>query len=360
MRELSYSVNLVLIELHYTTDTARNHAGRVKLEGEKTIMKTIQAFVQKIRTKATMPQSRRVGLLALGLIIGILLVACSGGSQTPAQSGTTAGQGDNAGQGGARGDAELGLTEEEIARRVDAVESLIATCMRDAGFEYIPVAYATARAAMDSNSRPSGLNADEFRAQLGYGITTLFAGADSQAVMGAGEQNIRIRNSLSPADRVAYDRALYGENPTATFVVALDDENFSQTGGCTRAAVEQVFSPEELGPGFVNYQNAEGARVEQDPRVIAAYRDWATCMRDAGYSYDSSDGIRTDLANRLNAITGGADPATLAADAQAALTDLQGEELAIAAADHECNVKFVDPIKTQVETELLGPAANQH
>ena len=322
-------------------------------------MRTVQAVVRAIRASFTALRNRRVGLLAFGVIIGVLLGACGGAPKPPDQSSDTASQSDTAGQDGAQGDAEFGLTEEEIARRVDAAESLIATCMRDAGFEYIPVDYATARAAMDSNSRPSGLNADEFRAQFGYGVTTLFAGADSQAVMGAGEQNVRIRNSLSPADRVAYNRALYGENPTATFVVALDDENFSQTGGCTRAAVGQVFSPEELGPGFVNYQNAEGARVEQDPRVIAAYRDWASCMRQAGYSYSTSDEIKTDLANRLNAITGGADPATLASDAQAALTDLQGEELAIAAADHECSVKFVDPIKTQVETELLGPAANQ-
>jgi len=325
-------------------------------------MKTRRDFA-KIRTITTMRRNHRAGLLAVALIIGILLTACGAGSQTPAQPSATAVQSDNAGQGdnaGQRGGAEFGLTEAEITRRVDAVESLIATCMRDAGFEYIPVDYATARAAMDSNSKPSGLNADEFRAQFGYGITTLFAGADSQAVMGAGEQNIRIRNGLSPADRIAYNHALYGENPTATFVVALDGEDFSQTGGCTHAAVQQVFSPEELGPGFVNYQNAEGARVEQDPRVIAAYKDWATCMRDAGYSYDNSDAIKTDLADRLNAITGGADPATLSADAQAALTALQGEELAIAAADHACNVKFVDPIKTQVETELLGPGAGQN
>lgn len=317
-------------------------------------MKTIQAFAQKIRTIVTMPQSRRVGLLALGLIIGVLLVACSGGANSTDQSN------DNAGQGGERGDAEFGLTEEEVTRRVDAAESLIATCMAEAGFEYVPVDYATARAAMDSNSKPSGLNSDEFRAEFGYGITTQFAGADSQATLGAGQQNIRIRDGLSAADRAAYNRALYGENPTATFVVSLDDENFSQTGGCTRAAVEQVFSPEELGPGFVNYQNAEGVRIDQDPRVIAAYRDWAGCMRQAGYSYSDPAEIDTDLASRLDALTGSADPTTLSADAQTALAELQGEERAIAAAGHDCELEFVDAIKTQVETELLGPAANQN
>jgi len=274
-------------------------------------MKTFQAFVRKIRAVATMPRSRRVGLFALSLIIGVLLVACGGGSQSPDQSSAatglsnnasqsnTASQGDTAGQNGQRGDAEFGLTEEEVARRVDAIESLIATCMNDAGFEYVPVDYATARTAMDSNSKPSGLNSDEFRAQFGYGITTLFAGATSQGVLGAGEQNLRIRDGLSAADRTAYNRALYGENPTATFVVSLDDENFAQTGGCTRAAVEQVFNPEELGPGFVNYQNAEGARIDQDPRVIAVYKDWAGCMRDVGYSYSNPSEIDADLASRL-------------------------------------------------------------
>jgi len=320
-------------------------------------MKNIRVFVRKF--SATKARNRRAGLLALGLIFAVLLAACGGGTKPPVQSSNpqaVSSPADNAGQGGAQGDSEFGLPEAEITKRVDAVESLIATCMRDAGFEYIPVDYATARAAMDSNSKPSSLNADEFRAQFGYGITTQFAGADSQAILGAGEQNIRLRNGLSAADRVAYDHALYGENPSATFVVSLDDEDFSQTGGCTRAAVGQVFSPEELGPGFVNYQNAQGARIEQDPRVIAANKDWAACMRQAGYSYDTSDAIKTDLANRLDALTGGADPATLPADAQAALAALQGEELAVAAADHECSVKFVDPIVTQVQAELLGPA----
>lgn len=349
-------------------------------------MKTNRSYSLQFPPLTAISKRRFTALIGTALIVSFLLAACGGSaqpvsqpaasssnnsaqpaSQPAASSGNSSAQpaaatavSGNNGQDGQRGDSEFGLPEAEVTKRVDAVESLIATCMNDAGFEYIPVDYATVRKAMDSNSKPSGMKADEFRAQYGYGITTQFAGADSQAVMGMGEQNIRIRNGLSTADLAAYNRALYGENPSATFVVSLDSEDFSQTGGCTRQAVEQVFTPDELGPGFVNYQNAEGARVDQDPRVIAAMKDWAACMRDAGYSYDNSDAIKTDLANRLDAITGGAAPDTLSADAQAALTQLQGEELAIAAADHQCNVQFVDPIKTQVETELLGPAANQN
>jgi len=350
-------------------------------------MKTVQSVIRSIRT--TIPGGRRAGLLAWVLIVGVLLAAC-GGASAPSASTTTssaanpstataqstvasqsaattapttaAKQSSNAGQGNAQNQsdfAEFGLTEAEVARRVDAVESLIATCMRDAGFEYVPVDYPTVRKAMNSNSKPSGMKAADFRAKFGYGITTQFVGANKQAEMGEGAQNIRIRNSLSTSDLTAYLHTLYGNNPSATFVVSLDSEDFSQTGGCTRKAVKQVFSPKELGPGFVNLQNAQGARIDQDPRVIAANKDWATCMRKAGYSYNNSDEIKTDLANRLDAITKGAAPDTLPADAKAALKQLQGEELAIAAADHQCSVKFVDPIRKQVETELLGPAANQ-
>jgi len=354
-------------------------------------MKTIHLFTQKIKPLAASPQHRRISLLILALIIGVFAVSCGGAAKPPAPANTAASQSnaaagqnnaaaspsnaanqsnaasptsaaakqDNSGQNGQQGDSEFGLPEAEVARRVDAVEALVATCMRDAGFEYVPVDYKTARKAMDSNSKKSGMKAGEFRAQFGYGITTQFAGADSQAIMGAGEQNIRIRNGLSTADRAAYMHALYGDNPSATFVVGLDSENFAQTGGCTRKAVEQVFSKDELGANFVNYQNARDARVDQDPRVIAAQKDWGTCMRQAGYNYNTGDEIKADLATRLDAITGGAAPDTLPPDAQTALKQLQGEEIAIAAADHDCNVKFVDPIKNKVAVELLGPAANQ-
>ncbi len=289
------------------------------------------------------------------LIIVLAGVACGGGGN-PKGSGSQASG--TPGKSSERGDAEFGLTGEEVARRVDAVESLVATCMTDAGFEYIPVDYATARAAMDGNSKASGLTNDEFRDRFGYGITTLFAGADSQTILGAGEENIRIRENLAAADRIAYMHVLYGENPSATFVVGLDEENFSNAGGCTATAVQQVFSTGELGVGFVNYQNEQAARIDQDSRVIAAYVDWADCMRKAGYNYNATSEIETDLASRLDTVTAGQAPDALPPDAQKALTELQGEELAIAVADHSCELNFVDAIKKQVETDLFGPNAN--
>lgn len=256
-----------------------------------------------------------------------------------------------------RGGEELGLTEHEVTRRIDATESLIAQCMADAGFEYSPVDYATARAAMDSNSKPSGLTADEFREQFGYGITTRVSGPETQATMSLGKRNAEYRNGLATADRVAYDRTLYGENPNSTFIVALDREDFSQVGGCTRTAVEAIFSKDELGASFVNYQNEAGARVAADPRVIAAYQDWIACMRDAGYAYGDPSEIRTDLASRFEAIVGESSIDSLSEAAASALSDLQSQEIALAAADHACDLQNVADIKRQVEAEILGPDA---
>ncbi len=258
-----------------------------------------------------------------------------------------------------KGQDEFGLTEAEIVRRVDATEGLIAQCMTAAGFEYFPVDYATARKAMDSNSKPSALTGDQFRSQFGYGITTLYAGPTTQATLSVGRRNDAYKAGLSTADRVAYDRTLYGSNPNSTFVVALDQEDFSQVGGCTRAAVQLIFSKEEVGASFVNYQNSAGSRIDADPRVIAAYQDWSTCMRQAGYAYNNSSEIQADLVAKLDKVTGGAAPESLSAAAKTALTALQGEEKALAAVDHGCDLKYVADIKLKVETEILGPAANQ-
>ena len=287
--------------------------------------------------------------IALALLFSVALAACGGAS---ASSGNEPGQ--NAG-----GDSEFGLPEAEIAKRVDVVEASIAACMTEAGFEYFPVDYETARIAMDSNSKPSTLTDDEYRAQFGYGITTDFSTVESQAVLGMGRRNLDVRSALSATTLLSYERALYGENSDATFVVGLDSEDLSQTGGCTRAAVEANFTADELGTNFVNYQNAEAVRVDQDPWVIAAISDWSTCMRDRGFAYSTPDDIDLDLATRLDLVTQGDDPAQLAGPAAAALADLQGEELAIAAADNECDLQFVDAAKTEVELELLGPDANQ-
>jgi hypothetical protein len=361
---------------------------------ERKNMKTIQTSTQKLQAWVTLPRRRSGGPLsvALCLIISVLLVACSGGSTPPDQAADTAAasldsatgqedasatQGDEEEdeeeededededeEGSAPGTEEFGLTEEELVTKIESVESLIAKCMSDAGFEYVPVDYLTVRQAMDADKTIAGLGDEEYAAQFGYGISTQVAVADlppqladptTPATIGLGKQNIQIFNSLSAADQAAYNRTLFGENADETFAVALEAEDFSQTGGCTRAAVEQVFNPKDLS---VAYSNPKDALIEQDPRVIAAVADWAECMREAGFDYNNPEEIEPDLEDQLDAILDDADPKTLSVEAQAALTELQGEEKAIAVADLDCEAKYIVPAVQQVETELYGGPQN--
>ena len=111
-----------------------------------------------------------------------------------------------------------------------------------------------------------------------------------------GKQNIQIFKNLAPADQVAYNRALFGENAGATFAVALETENLSLTGGCTRKGVAQVFTPDQLQ---ATYYNPKDATINKDPRMKTALQKYAAEMRKAGFSYNHPDDVDTTSASGL-------------------------------------------------------------
>jgi hypothetical protein len=321
--------------------------------------------------------------LALCLISGILLIACGGGTEspdpvtnTPAASQSSTDNSDNlpseepatntpaasqdsaTSQDSLPGTEEFGLTREGLVTTIEAVEALIAECMSEAGFEYIAADYNTVRRGMVADKSLPGLSERGYMNQFGFGISTLYTGLAPQladvttpAKIGLGEQNVRIFNNLSPAEQVAYNRTLFGENTDATFAVAIETEDFSRTGGCTRAAIEQVFTPEQLSTTYLNPQDA---LIEQDPRMIAALAEFADCIRAAGFDYNSEREIEPDLKRRLYAITGGAPIEVLSADARAALAELQGYERALGVVAYECEVRILEPVEDQVESELFA------
>lgn len=308
--------------------------------------------------RATAHPHHRVGLLAVSLIISIFLAACSSDAKSsiPSAVSPATGPSDIANQD-IPGTEEFGMTKKELVQNIETIESLIAACMNDAGFEYVAADYRTTRQAMLADKSLPGLSEKQFFAQYGYGISTLYTGLDPQladrttpARIGLGQENLRIFNSLSSADQVAYNHTLFGEHTDATFAVTLESEDFSRTGGCTRAAIEQVFTPEQL---TVSYYNPLDALVDQDPRMIAALEDWRNCMHKAGFDYNTPEDTEPAIKERLEAITNGAAVETLPADAQAALVELEGEERAVAVADYNCALEYVEPVALKVERDLL-------
>ncbi len=318
-------------------------------------MKTLRIHIQKIGSLRP-----RYRLLVLGLIVGLLATAC-GGLPAPSESTTSnpaGSQNSTTSQRSVLNTEEFGLTTEELVRSIEEVESLIAQCMSEAGFEYIAADYNTVRRGMVADKSLPGLSEKQYFDQHGFGISTLYTGLPPQlaeettpAKIGLGNRNVQIFNSLSPADQVAYNHTLLGENTDATFAVAIEVEDFSRTGGCTRAAIEQVFTPEQLS---VTYYNPKDALIEQDPRMVAALAEFAECLRTAGFDYNHEKEIEPDLRNRLAEITGGLPIEALSPDAQAALQELQSYERALAVVTYDCEVRILEPVEDQVERELFA------
>ena len=299
-------------------------------------MRIVRNVMRKIKAITTRRQSNRTGLFTIALVLALLVAACGNGTTSAPPSANTPATS----QAGRPGTEEFGMTKEELVRNIEAVEALIAKCMSDAGFEYIAVDYDTVRKGMTSDKALPGVTDEQFIAQYGYGISTLYTGQSPQladiptaAQIGLGEQNAQIFKSLSASDQVAYNITLFGQNPDATFAVSLEAEDFSRTGGCTRTAVEQVFTSEQLR---ATYLNPKDALIEQDPRMVAAVKEFSDCVREAGFSYNHPNEIEADIKNRLAGITKGLPLEALSPDALAALTELQGEERAVAVAATEC------------------------
>ena len=284
---------------------------------------------------------RGLGLGVTGLLAVLCLGAC--GKSGPAKS-TGSGQG---------APEEFGLTLVQLSGRVEETEKLIASCMRSKGFSYIALDFAAIKKAMSSDQSAAGLSLEAYRKQYGFGITTQF---DKPIVtFGAGPQNNALITGLPASDQVAYRRALWGEAPDWNHTHALEAEDFSQSGGCTRAAAAKTYSADELNGAYVNPADR---RIDQDQRVIAAYKKWSDCVRAKGYQYENPDQIDADLRDRLAAIALGQDPKTLTGSALTALKQLQGEEVAIAAVAARCEADLVEPVRSKVEEELFGSKPN--
>jgi hypothetical protein len=276
----------------------------------------------------------------------LLGVAC-GSSNDDGGNGNTPTSGGNSGNGDAVATEEFGLTEEQLVASIEEIEASIASCMSDAGFEYVPIDPTTMRDAMEQLGTAPGLTDAEYVEQYGYGITTL----PPTREFGTGEENATIRDALAPADQVAYDRTLLGEDTQATFMLTLDAEDFSSTGGCTRTAVEATFSEDEIS---ATYLNPLDSQVEQDSRMVAAREQWAECIREDGYDYPRQEAAERELEDRLQAITGGADPATLTGGAAEELEALQADERAIALVDLECSEEFLEDVEEEILRDLTG------
>ena len=286
---------------------------------------------------ATAPAVRNAGPFLVLLVISALGVGC-GSERSPRAAEPASGPPE-----------EFGLSVAELDRRIESTEQLIATCMRDQGFAYVAIDAGTIKKAMGSDKSAPGMSAEEYLSRYGLGITTQFD--KPLVVFGAGPTNTAYLDGLPPADHVAFTRALWGEAPEMNHARALEEEDFSTTGGCTRTAAESAYTTNELTGSYVNPADR---RIAQDPRMITALAKWSDCMRSEAFEYATPDEVDANLAERLDAITSGQDPQALTGSALDDLHALQDEERAVAAALTSCEERFLEPVQATIEAEVYG------
>ena len=244
---------------------------------------------------------------------------------------------------------EFGFNDEQFNAHVEKTQALIAKCMAAAGFEYIPVDVKTIEEAQKRVRRDPGYTRRTYKEKWGYGITTRFDDPVRDIGMGP---NLRIYNSLPKADKLAYGRTLWGDDPKQHFVFAFDEEDFSHTGGCTRWAVSKVFTPAQVSGTYVNPKDV---LVNSDPRIAASRRKWSRCMHRHGYDYEADqDEIIEEYEDALEELTHGDDPRTLTGARLQALHRLQNAEVDVSLADLDCQLKYTDDVERKVEIEVYG------
>ena len=290
------------------------------------------------------------------LFLGILFVFTRCTSANSLQTGTVSA--DSNSQVDLAGTEEFGLTRKGLVTAIESVEASIAQCMIDNGFEYVAVDYNTVRQGMQSDKSLPGYTERQYFQEFGFGISTLYTGKPPQladvntpAQIGLGQRNVAIFADLSEADRVAYNHTLLGNDTNTTFAVGLEIEDFSQTGGCTRQAIEEHFTAEQIA---LRATSPKDALIEQDPRMVEAIGKFSDCVRAEGFDYDNESQIEPDMRDRLAEITQGLPVEALSTDAQSALAELQGYERKLAVTSLNCELQYLDPVEDQVESELFG------
>jgi hypothetical protein len=275
-------------------------------------------------------------ILALLATVAVVLAAC-GDDEPPARQVVEL-------------EDQLGFSESGVIERQTRVEGVIQACMTAQGFEYVPVDPLAQRAALTGKAR---MTDEEFLEQFGYGISTMFGRGGNES-----DPNERIRKALGAADRAAYDRALWGENPGLTFAEAIDNDAATDLGGCTKQATEKVFGGAAVLASVQGKFDELEERITQDQRLVRAVERWSRCMADRGYQYEEPEEIDTDLIKRFKAVVGAgvqpgatAPPARGASYDRAALAELQGEEVKVANADLACEKRHITPVELEVRPQ---------
>jgi len=189
-----------------------------------------------------------------------------------------------------------GLSFAEQLQQGEALErqrqEIIAQCMNEKGFEYIPHVAIFGGGADESYLR---LDDRDWVEQWGYGIVDTPAGESRFFSVFADEMptnpNQAIWESLGEVERAAYFEALQGPPPepnqiingVAVFIGAWPEDERGCQGRALLEVPPNLLAANEFAPLQEAIDNFN-TEFNDNPAVVAAENDWANCMANLGHT----------------------------------------------------------------------------
>lgn len=188
--------------------------------------------------------------------------------------------------------------QQELFRQQETeIQESIRSCMAEQGFEYIPFVYdGGGYVDFEFDER-------EWAETQGFGISTWY---NQEETSFEGEPdfvedpNQELIEAMSESEQAAYFEALYGDEQQ--YEPTYDEEGneiFEYSGfgsGCQGIASEEVYGNQDaLYTEFSVELDDMYAKIESDPRIVDMQAGWASCMADAGYTFDNQEDMWTWL-----------------------------------------------------------------
>ena len=204
--------------------------------------------------------------------------------------------------------------QAEFAAQEREAQEKITTCMRELGWEYVPMDGAGDIFFGGDPFEADGLEygSAEWVAKYGLGITTQAFGQgqvgpdlvgydDSQmaefdeAMADQPDPNAEYVNSLSEAEQEAYFTDLYGDQPEFDDTLTEEEQeafwNDWEPTGCQSVAYDTGFGGPEQAfyEAFGDELDEMYERVSADPRIVAQQSELADCLAESGHSISADE-----------------------------------------------------------------------
>lgn len=208
--------------------------------------------------------------------------------------------------------ADQGAQQQQFIEQERKVQSAIAQCMRDEGFEYTPVDPA-AMMSFGGMDEDIPFDSKEWAETYGLGMSFTVGGDAPEPTEMPTDPNAEYLESLSEAETSAYYKALHGDMPEFDPTEEPTEDSIGfELGGCEGEARKSTDNSTAFFNEFGDEMDELYQKAQADPAFVAATEKWSTCMDDAGYDYDDQNAMYEDASERMTALFNGAGETSIA------------------------------------------------